>query len=264
MTDEVKKEHIKGRYGIIQTLITAVATIVAAVIGLYAVTLQNANTSLLEQNTKLQEQNDVLMEESRINISAIENQVISLESQVSELNDKNRILQAANDTFKSDYEDALSEIGRLNEELQKLTESITNPDAESSTMAAQITSLLDVCPPYEHSFLETPPTFQMMGSSYTNGFVLALGGSALFNLDSKYTELNFDIGHIDGSGSHYGSYLVYLDGKYAQTIDVNSEMVVKPICVQLNNARQMKIVGENNYPVGSAYKKYGFANAVLK
>ena len=57
----------------------------------------------------------------------------------------------------------------------------------------------------------------------------------------------------DGKG-----YNIYLDGRLAKTITVDPEAMVKHYQIPLNNALQMKIVGD----MGSV--RYGFANVSVK
>lgn len=128
----------------------------------------------------------------------------------------------------------------------------------------QVTYLLDVCQPYEKLAFDTPTAFAMSGKTYANGFILGGWGEAYFNLDGKYSTLEFDLGHIDGS-SMLGSadwdgkgYNIYLDGRLAKTITVDPEAMVKHYQIPLNNALQMKIVGD----MGSV--RYGFANVSVK
>lgn len=129
----------------------------------------------------------------------------------------------------------------------------------------QVTYLLDVCQPYESFEFYTPTAFAMAGKTYSNGFTMYTYGNAYFNLDGKYSTLEFDLGHIDGSemrGSEdYDGkgYNIYLDGKLVKTITVDPEAMVKHYQIQLNNALQMKIVGDM-----PSFARYGFANASVK
>lgn len=121
----------------------------------------------------------------------------------------------------------------------------------------QVMYLLDVCPPYEKSCFYTPTTVEMTGKTYRHAF--ALGGWALFNLDGKYSTLEFDFGHTDGSSMRDGiDYHFYLDGKLVKTITGDSESLVKHYTIDLNNALQMKIVSDT----GSS--DYGFANVTIR
>jgi len=69
------------------------------------------------------------------------------------------------------------------------------------------TNLIDVCPPYETgNYREYKSSegksFFMGGKKFTDGFTLGEGPGdeyALINLDSKYSELNFTMGHLDGT-----------------------------------------------------------------
>lgn len=56
MSEDITKEHVKGKYGIVQTLITAIASILVACIALVPqiIDLQQKNSLLIEQRDELQ------------------------------------------------------------------------------------------------------------------------------------------------------------------------------------------------------------------
>ena len=259
---------------IIAAVITGVLGIVGAAIALVPqiITLQRENSALTEQKDNLQEQNEVLQAEARTDVSALEKRIADLEAKNRTLSDEISQIKTNYETVQSNYEAALAEIDEKDATIDRLNKELTDllktPDPNNNPVEAtngeQDINLIEACPPYETFGYETPNTISMMGVTYTNGFTLSLAGSAIFNLKNEYKELEFDFGHLDGSGTHTGSFVIYLDGKYTQTIEANSEMVVTHIVIPLNNALQMKIQGVHNYSVGSAYMKYGFVNVVIK
>ena len=105
----------------------------------------------------------------------------------------------------------------------------------------QVMYLLDVCPPYE-SFCVSKRTTD--------------GAYALFNLDGKYSHLEFDLGHVDDSRMGHGIYRFYLDGKLVKSITVNPEDLVKHYEIELNNALQMKITAD-------VYGLYALTNMII-
>ena len=128
-------------------------------------------------------------------------------------------------------------------------------------------NFIEICQPYESEGYSAPTSFQMNGKSYANGFVLSgtdyNGNYALFNLEGKYSYMEFDLGHIDGDNMYDGAYNIYLDGKYSETIQISAESMVTHFEINLNNANQLKIVvcHPNTYiwDVG-----YGFANVTVR
>ena len=125
----------------------------------------------------------------------------------------------------------------------------------------QSSYLMDVCPPYESYGLYTS-SLKMGGQNYAHGFYLY--GSpdsdyAMFNLNGHYTTLEFDMGHLDGSGMEPGTYEFYLDGQLVKTISMDAEDRVQHVTLPLNHALQMKIV-----PVETWGIAYCFANITLK
>lgn len=129
--------------------------------------------------------------------------------------------------------------------------------------------LLDVCPPYQTSGdYNTPATVSMAGTKYAHGFVLGRpdgvdylsSGSALYNLNGKYSTLDFDIGHIDGRSQGPSTFNIYLDNQLVFSLDVTAEMLPQHCTVPLYNALQMKIesvhneeVTHSNWPYGGCY-----------
>lgn len=105
--------------------------------------------------------------------------------------------------------------------------------------------LLSVCPPYQEEEMETTTTVTMAGEKYANCITFYQhysDGYALFNLNGKYNEMRFTIGHIDGRIMDYkGQCNIYLDGELAFSIDLEPEMMPREYTVPLNGALQMKI-----------------------
>ncbi len=112
---------------------------------------------------------------------------------------------------------------------------------------------LNVCAPYqvtnwEKYTLADNQYFVMSGNKYSNGFVSRTKGSsedrksqALFNLNGRFNNFEFLIGHIDGTEAQSITIDIYLDGLIAYTGTVNSDDLVKKISIPLNGALQMKI-----------------------
>ena len=124
-------------------------------------------------------------------------------------------------------------------------------------------SLLAVCPPYESSGYEERASITMAGTQYTNCFVLDAGYNeayAIYNLNGKYTTLEFDMGHIDGTQMSNVTFEIYLDGRPVKTIDATAEGLPLHYTIQLDGAKQMKI---NSTGWFGGYPEYGFVNAVL-
>lgn len=124
-------------------------------------------------------------------------------------------------------------------------------------------SLLAVCPPYESSGYEERASITMAGTQYINCFVLDAGYNeayAIYNLNGKYTTLEFDMGHIDGTQMSNVTFEIYLDGRPVKTIDATAEGLPLHYTIQLDGAKQMKI---NSTGWFGGYPEYGFANAVL-
>ena len=119
-------------------------------------------------------------------------------------------------------------------------------------------SLITVCPPYESNAYEAVNFMDIAGKSYTNGFKLGRNGYALFNLEGKYSSLDFDVGHIDGTDMNNARIQFMLDGLNDQLIEVSAEDLPKHYTIDLTGVKQMKItIDVGNWP------SYGFANVIL-
>lgn len=144
-----------------------------------------------------------------------------------------------------------------------LWDEISNPDGMY---------LMEVCPPYEGKVYWTytsdnSDTITMAGKKYTNAFALGCDyslfgggdGYALFNLNSRYKTLSFDVGKIDEYEMQDVTLNIYLDGRLKDSYELSAEAISKHITVDLNNALQLKLE-----ITGGSRVKYGFVNAIIK
>ena len=140
--------------------------------------------------------------------------------------------------------------------------------------------LMKACPPYDTDYgyysvngetIDGTNTFSMAGKMYSNGFKVGfcsedVGTVVLFNLDGKYSSLEFDLGASGTTGvSEYFPLLlkIYLDGNVSEIIKMSGDEMPRHIKVPLNNARQMKIEAVSAEGHGFWGSEYGIANAIL-
>lgn len=127
-------------------------------------------------------------------------------------------------------------------------------------------SLMKVCPPYEapnDSDCYGTGIFMMMGKEYLDGFKINPGTrfDLLYNLENRYSELEFDFGHIDNSGERSCVLNFYVDGVQVKTLSKNYLDDVTHEVVTLNGGKQLRIeVGSENWGDGCFF---GIANPVL-
>lgn len=116
------------------------------------------------------------------------------------------------------------------------------------TMVPEGTYLMEVSPPYEtrsyDEFLQQKgKSFKMSGISYSNGFTLYdNNGYAMFNLNSKYSNVEITVGHVDGSDMKDTPVSFFVDGKLVKEITVGAEDMPKTISIPVSYGLQMKIV----------------------
>lgn len=134
------------------------------------------------------------------------------------------------------------------------------------------TSFIEVCPPYEtrgyEEFLQSKgKSFRMAGTNYSNGFILC--GSApsfysechaLFNLNSKYSHIDFTIGHVDNTALSDVPVTFIVDGKIVEEITVKAEYIPQTVSIPVNYGLQLKIVTGG----GSISPQIGFGNMTVK
>lgn len=116
-------------------------------------------------------------------------------------------------------------------------------------MVPEGTYLMEVCPPYATSssyeaFLQSEgKSFMMSGTKYSNGFKLCdCEDYALFNLNSKYSSIEFTIGHVDDSGMQDTSVSFIVDGKLVKEVYVGMEDLPQTVSIPVNYGLQLKII----------------------
>ena len=129
------------------------------------------------------------------------------------------------------------------------------------------TYLMEVCPPYEGNYDDylqnNGDSFEMAGEKYSNGLVLARTqtyiGSALFNLNGKYSTLECTIGHVYSS-DYDQSVSFIVDGKLVEEVSIPAGEMPKTVSIPLNNGLQLKIIRNN----GGTYQYIGLGNIIVK
>lgn len=173
-----------------------------------------------------------------------------------------------------EYEEIVEENANLkkeNEELQSENENLqeqkSGADQTESTKESSTNNFMEECPPYEINAGKTlyndTESFKMGGKNYNNGFYYGSPGPAdeyyiLFNTEGRYSQINFDFGHVDDTIMEDCIITVYLDGSYSQTLEKKADELVTNETIQLNYADQLKLCFETG---GSGhFGTYGLAN----
>ncbi len=102
---------------------------------------------------------------------------------------------------------------------------------------------------------EAGQSFTMMGKEYTQGLTFERSSNALYNMDGKYTRIEFDVGHVDGKDKRNTTIYIYADGQVVKEIEATEYMSTKHFSVRVYNAIQLKIEQDG-------YGTYGIANLV--
>lgn len=130
-------------------------------------------------------------------------------------------------------------------------------------------NFMDVCEPYETSYnyekYINGETFQMSGQDRTNGFtIMGYDNQALANLDGKYKELSFDVGHVDGAEMLDATLSIYLDGTFYQSYDIKADALPISVKIPLEGKKQIKFFTKDGRSVAMYSTVLGFADMVIK
>lgn len=108
-------------------------------------------------------------------------------------------------------------------------------------------------------------SFSMMGVAYTNGFRTEgnYDGTALYNLNGRYSTITFDVGHVDGADDGDSKLYISVDGDLQQEIKLTADMQTRHISLPVNGALQLKLEKINpEMPFGTVAGDYGVGNVV--
>ncbi len=128
------------------------------------------------------------------------------------------------------------------------------------------TYLMEVCPPYETEqcdiyLQQEGKKFRMAGEEYSNGFTLdyGVGNYAMFNLNSKYSTIQFTIGHVDDSDMEDKNVSFFVDGKLVKEINVDADGMPQTVSIPVNYGLQLKVIAGENY-----YSQVGLGNITVQ
>lgn len=163
-----------------------------------------------------------------------------------------------------DDEDYISAARVVNNALTVLPNNAELNALKQSVSDATPIYLLTVCKPYESSCYEeyiNGEKFKMGGKEYTNGFTLATDYSAyaIFNLNSQYSSISFDLGHVDESGMNTSTIKIYCDDVLNIEYEVSGGSLPQRLTLDVTGVNQFKITVEN-----FSAASYGFGNVTVK
>lgn len=185
--------------------------------------------------------------------------------QIKSLEEKYQKLESEYSQLKKDY-DSLSEDntpkeGTVHEGQTTIDDNSSDSHVSSDQESQKGQDLLSVCPPYETRNYSAPESIRIMGVEYKNSFWLTDNyrkAYAYFNLDKKYSELKFKIGHVDGSSMDSRTLKVYVDEEL-QNIDLSPDMVIMDYTISVKGKTQIRMIIEE----ADGDPKYGIVEAYL-
>lgn len=164
----------------------------------------------------------------------------------------------------------------VSEALKHFPNNITIKEQQKRIEDSRPKNLMSVCPPYETDYgyysanrdvKDGSSVFNMAGETYTNGFKMDIFGAGgtkvIFNLKGEYSKLDFDLGHVDGTGDLTLHLKITLDGTANEIIVFNSDDLVKHYTIDISGVNQLIIegFGTNGGMWGS---HYGLANITVR
>lgn len=176
--------------------------------------------------------------------------------------------------LKSEYEDLKVKYNDLEQKYKSNVKDATNnEESNASILEAENVDylyLMEECPPYDitsgKALYEGNKSFKMCGETYNYGFTYASPGpieehAILFNLDGKYSKIEFDWGHIDDTAMYDASVNIVLDGEIVKSLEKQPDDLVSHESIELDNAKQLKLCMVSGRP--NSFAHYGFANIKL-
>ena len=161
--------------------------------------------------------------------------------------------------------------------IASLMNNTVNKDEENSIMylgkyPEETVDLLSACEPYDASdgfSLGNDKPYKVQAKTYSDGFSLDTYRDRVrtvcFNLGSKYTELTFNIGHVDETDTNgtfiLTAYLEKVDNKAKQIICDTYTSIETEQTIPLNNARVLILEWRGEDTSGTTY---GLTNIRLK
>ena len=232
--------------------------------------VMESNSKLAEQNENLKEENDNLQYDISDSITAeVKSPSIIVDGMKSSQNWNKSIAIVNNTNYYSEnllnslvegeFSYDISQNSLFYNEEDQMINKVTKINALSTNVIYEGTGY-DVVKSSDGKEI-------LMGSqSYTEGLVVwddesLFGGGngyALFDLQGKYSKLEFDVGRTNEYEKENVELKVYLDGECREIYQLDAETPPKHFEVTLNYANSMKLEIS-----GGTRVKYGFVNMIL-
>ena len=184
MSEDITKEHVKGKYGIVQTLITAIASILVACIALVPqiIDLQQKNSLLIEQRDELQ--------------AGVHADVPALEAENSELRAEMDQLQKELATKDQTIAEQKATVEQQATQIADLTARLENAPAPQPVQASAHTGKPDMWLNNVDYFWESGSWYfwddvnsfkdNMGNTAYAHGMAVDSSGSIIFKVNNAY------------------------------------------------------------------------------
>lgn len=168
------------------------------------------------------------------------------------------------------YDEAI----KMVEEAQKIVENNSSLEEQLENINNQKPkNFMEVCKPYDTTadnyteyMADVMDGFMMAGTECKNGFTIFSWEEeyyVLSNLNGEYTNLEFDVGHIDGSPMYDVTLIIFLDDKDSFTYEITTDGYPQHITLDVTDVNQIKFFIKKN--CGNFYKPVtGFSDMTIK
>ncbi|MCL2461261.1 MAG: stalk domain-containing protein [Defluviitaleaceae bacterium] len=110
-------------------------------------------------------------------------------------------------------------------------------------------------------------SFKMLGDIYTHGCSMDLtwgGAHAIYHLGGKYKTITGTIGHIDSSGTAFGTWDIYLDGTLYKEYKLTADMIPQNITIDVTGVQILKFTLSEHNNGSDFYGVYGIGNVAIQ
>lgn len=102
----------------------------------------------------------------------------------------------------------------------------------------------------------------MGGTKYSNGFtVYGSEGNVLINLNSRYSNINFTVSHVDNTDSVDQTVSFFVDGRLVKELFLSANGLPQQVFIPTNYGLQLKIVTSKENP---GLPEVGFGNITIQ
>ncbi len=252
---------------------------------------EKLNNKLIDLETNVIEKNEITIKNAEVyaEFSDYKNALLLLKN----IKDKTSEIEVLINDYSQKYEkQVISQVDCLlieskydesivavDDALEILPESATLLEKKETIQMSLPQNMIEVVPAYhcggnaytEYCSLDSggTETFSMGGVKYSNGMTFSADCNvfndiswAIYNLEGKYTSLEFTVCHVDGTYNGDATVLqIFYDGNLSQEIPLKPDMSPQKVSIDLTGVKQLKLQVPAS---GADVPLYGVGNPLIK